>query len=308
MKLIKELLLLCLICVFTQAFREESEGAESDEVAQSTNEGKPDDPPSNVRCETLSSDEIRVSWEDVPVRSLHGTFDSYKVYYHWSYIPDKPADDIAFKMTEDNEIVLHGLKKNALYAIRVLVTSLSGDSTLSDVIRCKTDTDGIYLYQLLNRIRNVFKFSVPDEPFGVKVIINGTNKALVLWRPPLEQNGDILNYTIFYRIKGGELKTRKTFGWSYEIEGLEPNQTYEFWVAANTKDGEGLNSEYITRSTNHNRAPQIITYDQVFYVQFKENAILPCEAFGSPAPTTTWKVLSSFIHFFRIFFSNQESL
>lgn len=114
----------------------------------------------------------------------------------------------------------------------------------------------------------------------------------MLWHPPLETNGGILSYSIYYRVKGGEPKTARAlrFQRSYEIQELETNKTYEFWVTASNKHGEGRNSMYITRTTSEHIAPQISTYGEEFTIVFKQIMILPCEGVGSPVPRITWKV------------------
>lgn len=153
-----------------------------------------------------------------------------------------------------------------------------------------------------------FIFSVPNEPIDVKAIIKGTNKALMLWHPSLETNGHILNYTIYYRIKGSEPKIGKVLAsrTEYEIFGLKPNETYEFWVTASTKNGEGPSSMYITKITSIDIAPQIASYGNQFTVNFNESVELPCDAVGSPWPYVTWKVcLIDFLRIFKI--SNPKS-
>lgn len=138
-------------------------------------------------------------------------------------------------------------------------------------------------------------FSVPDEPRALKVIVYGTEKVLVRWHPPLsEESGPILYYTIYYRKPGGEAKTGNAVAYknSYEIFGLEPNESYEIWVKAATKVGEGQASEYITVKPGNETPPQIATYENRFTVQFKENVTLPCDAVGAPNLNVTWKVRS----------------
>lgn len=141
---------------------------------------------------------------------------------------------------------------------------------------------------------------VPDKPVDIKVIVYGTEKALVLWHPPLEANGHLLSYTIYYRKIGSEPNTGKVLEnqTHYEIFGLELNESYEFWVTASTEDGEGPASDYIIKKISSVTAPQIISYADQFTVKFKEFIELPCDAFGLPTPDFTWKVSS--IDFLRI--------
>lgn len=111
---------------------------------------------------------------------------------------------------------------------------------------------------------------------------------------------DILNYIIYYQKEGSEPKTGKVLAsqTSYEISGLEPNESYEFWVTASNNIGEGPNSVYITKKTSKNIAPQIVNYGEQFRVQYKKAATLPCDTIGYPQPKITWKV--SLIDFAKI--------
>lgn len=130
--------------VTVQAFNDEGEGPESDEVNQYTAEGTPDKP-SGVKCETLSSDEIRVSWQSSPLESLHGTFKGYKVYYNQKYTSINSRRNVSgYKETTANETVLSGLKKDTIYVFRVLATTSGGDG-ISSYLNCKTESDDIFI-------------------------------------------------------------------------------------------------------------------------------------------------------------------
>lgn len=93
-----------------------------------------------MECKTLSSDEIHVSWQSLPLESLHGTFKGYNVYYFTS---DNDTTDS--KITTANEIILNGLKQDTFYVINVSVITSIGPSNSIDPVYCKTDIDGILI-------------------------------------------------------------------------------------------------------------------------------------------------------------------
>lgn len=87
-----------------------------------------------------------MSWESPPLDSLHGILKGYKVTYAVSHLFDDEQNR-EYKTTLANETVLHGLKKNRVYAIRVSATTAGGDGPKSPRIHCATETDGkIYLF------------------------------------------------------------------------------------------------------------------------------------------------------------------
>lgn len=130
--------------VTVHAFNSKGSGPKSDGVTQYTADDKPDMAPTGVKCETLSSDEIRVSWENLPLESLHGTFKRYNVIY--AHALDK--DNIIEYITTANETILNGLKPNSVYLIKVSATSSGGVGPQSFRISCETDEDGIFTYGL----------------------------------------------------------------------------------------------------------------------------------------------------------------
>jgi Down syndrome cell adhesion molecule-like protein 1 len=116
---------------------------------------------------------------------------------------------------------------------------------------------------------------------------------LVSWRPPAQPNGVILQYTIYSKSnKDSESTSEKVSSnkMSYEAAGLEKDQSYEFWVTASTVIGEGQPSKSIVAVPSDKVPAKIASFDDIFTATFKEDAILPCMAVGSPTPEITWKI------------------
>lgn len=67
--------------VVVQAFNRVGPGPMSKEITQHTAEGKPDQPPQDISCTTLTSQSIRVSWTSPPLASANGVIKGYKVIF-----------------------------------------------------------------------------------------------------------------------------------------------------------------------------------------------------------------------------------
>lgn len=67
--------------VVIQAFNKVGAGPMSEEVRQYTAEGKPEMPPTDTTCTTLTSQTIRMRWVSPPLTSANGVIQGYKVVY-----------------------------------------------------------------------------------------------------------------------------------------------------------------------------------------------------------------------------------
>lgn len=114
----------------------------------------------------------------------------------------------------------------------------------------------------------------------------------MLWLPPVQGNGIILHYTIYYQKIGSETKSRKVSASqsSYELNGLEENELYAFWVTASTKDGEGPASEYLIGIPSNKTPAKIASFNKTVIFESNEGIMLSCPAFGEPTPNITWQV------------------
>lgn len=91
--------------------------------------------------------------------------------------------------------------------------------------------------------------AVPGAPGGVKVLLETSDTALLTWLPPSNPNGVIVRYSVYVRILEGtvQLDARtvphyETSQLQYQLPGLKHRQTYEFWVTASTRVGEGTST------------------------------------------------------------------
>lgn len=72
---------------------------------------------------------------------------------------------------------------------------------------------------------------------------------LVSWRPPVQPNGVISQYTVYTKADNAEEATNQKVlpnQLTYEASGLDKERTYDFWVTASTNIGEGETSKIVT--------------------------------------------------------------
>ncbi|XP_071745150.1 neogenin isoform X2 [Lepeophtheirus salmonis] len=93
----------------------------------------------------------------------------------------------------------------------------------------------------------------PSAPIDFHVAIAATRFITLTWSSPLNPEGTILGYTVYYKEKGSERERvmNSTRGELSEvnIQGLTPGTSYEFRVLAFNENGRGEYSEMITVST-----------------------------------------------------------
>ena len=86
---------------------------------------------------------------------------------------------------------------------------------------------------------------------------------LVSWKPPVEPNGIVEYYTVYYKPAAAEGTTTeektssqkitpnlRNQNLSFQAKNLDSSLKYEFWVTAATTIGEGQPSKKVTVSPN----------------------------------------------------------
>lgn len=85
----------------------------------------------------------------------------------------------------------------------------------------------------------------------MKAVISGENAVVISWLPPRRPNGLLVQYTVYIRVldQGQEVKVTKSIlpaqNLHHEATGLKPHETYEAWVTASTKVGQGSSTPVI---------------------------------------------------------------
>lgn len=75
----------------------------------------------------------------------------------------------------------------------------------------------------------------------------------------------------------------------HETERLQEQATYQFWITASTKIGEGEKTNVVTVPPNNKVPARIVSFGRVIHTPWKENLSLPCKKVGLPVPSILWQ-------------------
>uniref|UniRef100_T1JD47 Down syndrome cell adhesion molecule-like protein Dscam2 n=1 Tax=Strigamia maritima TaxID=126957 RepID=T1JD47_STRMM len=260
--------------VAVQAYNDAGKGPLSKEVVAMTSEDVPSKPPQELRCTTLTSQSIHVTWQPPPSDSTNGILRGFKIFY-------KPIkewyDDATIQEKIDTpKKTLKNLEKFTNYSLQVLAYTKMGDGVASSPIYCRTLDD------------------VPIPPADIKAIPSSVNSIVVGWLPPSRPNGLVKQYTLYRKIPGQRFENAVKYvipasSLSYEVTSLKKTQRYEFWVTASTSAGEGPGSTVVTQIPNGPIVPaRALSFSEPVLTAWKNNVKLLCEAVGSPTPDKKW--------------------
>uniref|UniRef100_A0ABD2XN24 Down syndrome cell adhesion molecule-like protein Dscam2 n=1 Tax=Trichogramma kaykai TaxID=54128 RepID=A0ABD2XN24_9HYME len=266
-----------------RAFNSIASGPASSPITGTTQEGVPSAPPTKVTCTSLTSQSVKVHWKAPPAHQHGGIIQGYKVFYR-----PVPTDNMEIstsgeiKKTSSDETYLHTLYKYTNYSIRVLAYTGAGDGVLSNPIYCSTEED------------------VPGPPAGIKALALSAESILVSWLPPLQPNGRVTKYTVYFREAGSSRHNTYTIHeppvtasdtLTKELREFNERQLYEFWVTASTASGEGEASIVVSQKTDSkgNAAPaRVASFSQVLKKPVKSSVTLSCIVVGNPTPRPQW--------------------
>lgn len=263
--------------ITVQAFNIKGDGPSSEPIIAHTLEDVPSAPPQLVQCNSLSAQNIQVSWQLPPKDNIHGIIQGYKLLY-------EPTNaDIEYieretKITSSLNTVLHGLQPFTNYSVQVLSFTRAGEGQVSSIISCSTEE------------------TVPDAPERVKSIANSETSAIISWLPPRRLNGVITKYTVFIRIleKGREINIIKenlpSHKHHYEAKDLKGRETYEAWITASTQIGQGPSTPVIKLSPSSTVSAGIISFGQTLNIAWRVDVKLACIFIGMPKPTAEWRL------------------
>ncbi|XP_046406550.1 Down syndrome cell adhesion molecule-like protein Dscam2 isoform X2 [Ischnura elegans] len=260
--------------VTAQAFNSAGAGPSSDEVTAMTLEGVPTAPPQDIKCQPLTSQSIQLVWQSPAIGQQNGNIKGYKVNY-------ESADDSygfmesEIKETSEHLTTIHGLQKYANYSVRIAAFTGAGVGAYSEPIFCLTAED------------------VPGPPSGIRVALSAPYSAIVSWSPPDEAHGQLIRYQLYEREvrRGSGDPTRRSFLASQTqatIGPLREHSSYEFWVTAATRVGEGPSTKVVSISPNSRVPASILSFGKVHALPWRSNALLPCHFVGIPRPELHW--------------------
>ncbi|NWR32802.1 SDK2 protein, partial [Tachuris rubrigastra] len=229
--------------VQVQAFNAIGTGPWSRPVLGRTRESVPSSGPSNVSALATSSSSLMVRWSDIPEADCNGLILGYKVMYK-----EKGSQGRAqFWLAEGNasrSAQLTGLGKYTLYEIRVLAFTRIGDGAPSRPPVLERTLD-----------------DVPGPPVGLLFPEVRTTLVRLVWQPPAAPNGVILAYQVTHRLNStaenaAAVEVLEPNARQFTATGLQPEATYLFRVAAQTRKGWGEAAEALVVTTEKRARPQ----------------------------------------------------
>lgn len=75
----------------------------------------------------------------------------------------------------------------------------------------------------------------------------------------------------------------------HETLRLQEQATYQFWVTASTRIGEGEKTNVVTVHPNNKVPARIVSFGRLIISPWKEDLALHCKKVGLPAPSTLWQ-------------------
>lgn len=141
--------------------------------------------------------------------------------------------------------------------------------------------------------------TVPDPPERIKSVVNGESSVIISWLPPRRPNGIVTKYTVYIRIldKGQEVKILKenvvAQKHHFEVKDLNARETYESWITASTRIGQGQSTPVIKLVPSNTVPAAIISFGQILSVAWKVEIKLACTFVGKPAAKAEWKAFDS---------------
>ncbi|XP_015190720.1 PREDICTED: Down syndrome cell adhesion molecule-like protein Dscam2 isoform X7 [Polistes dominula] len=264
--------------IVVKAFNNKGDGPGSDAVMAQTFEDVPSAPPQNVACTALTGQNIQVTWKPPPSDKVHGVVQGYKLLYEAaSGIASESQTGRETKISHALSTVLHGLSPYTNYTVQVLAYTRAGEGVSSSPVSCTTEE------------------TVPDAPERVKAVSSGEDSVVISWLPPRRPNGVLTKYTVFIRVldQGQEVKISKNpmsaQSLHHEVTGLKLRESYEAWVVASTKMGQGTNTPVIKLQPSTTVPAAIISFGIPIVVPWRVDVNMACLSVGNPRPTVEWR-------------------
>ncbi|XP_074507987.1 receptor-type tyrosine-protein phosphatase F isoform X21 [Sebastes fasciatus] len=203
-------------------------GPPSDPVETRTGEQAPSSPPLHVQARMLSASTMLVQWE--PPEEPNGQIRGYRVYYS----SDLTAPLSAWQKhnTDDSSLTtISGLTPDITYSLRVLGFTSVGDGPPSDVLQVKTQQ------------------GVPAQPSSFEAEAELDSRIMLTWLWPVQD--PITKYELQYWEDGSENKIHVTFNpaGTHAVDGLKPDTSYRFSLAARSEMGLGVYTQPIEART-----------------------------------------------------------
>uniref|UniRef100_A0A9J8BTM5 Neural cell adhesion molecule L1 n=1 Tax=Cyprinus carpio carpio TaxID=630221 RepID=A0A9J8BTM5_CYPCA len=213
--------------VMVQALNDYGPGPKPGAVIGYSGEDFPSAAPGDVRVLVLNSTLAEVRWSPVPLESVRGRLQGYKVQLssHHIFSPNKTSGK------------LPDLLPYSIYSLRVTAFNGRGEGPTSATQRFETPE------------------GVPSAPSFFKVSTFDLDSLMLEWGPPYERNGRLTGYTFKYQTVNSkndlglleelDLPSNQS---SFTLHNLPHSTRYKFYISARTQRGAGpmLTEEAVT--------------------------------------------------------------
>lgn len=263
--------------IVVKAFNSKGDGPGSDPVTAHTFEDVPSAPPQNVACAALNGQNIQVTWKLPPSDKVHGVVQGYKLLYEAaSGATSDSQTGRETKISHGLSTLLQSLSPYTNYTMQVLAFTRAGEGVASNPVSCTTGE------------------TVPDAPERIKWVVSGENAVIISWLPPRRPNGLLTHYTVYIRMleQGQDKIIKNTLpaqNLHHEATDLKLHESYEAWVTASTKVGQGSSTPVVKFQPSTTVPAAIISFGVPIVVPWRVDVNMACLVVGNPHPTVEWR-------------------
>ncbi|XP_051975216.1 neuronal cell adhesion molecule-like isoform X9 [Xyrauchen texanus] len=248
--------------VMVQALNDYGHGPKPAVVIGYSGEDFPAAAPRDVRVLVMNSTLAEVHWSEVPLESVRGRLQGYKIHYHRERSLHRHNSHHSERRTESfgpnkTSGKLPHLHPYSVYSVHVTAFNGRGEGPASSVQRFETPE------------------GVPGVPSYFRVSGSDLDTLTLEWGPPHERNGHLTGYTLQYQtinsssevgvLEELDLPTNHT---SVTLHHLKHSTRYKFYFSAKTQKGPGpaLTDEALTIIEKAMVSPQVDIATQGWFI------------------------------------------
>ncbi|XP_049824864.1 neogenin isoform X2 [Aethina tumida] len=181
-------------------------------------------PPLDLKALITKARFIILSWSP-PIENREA-IEAYGVYYKQEGSQRERLQNSTRPKLE--ELSLQNLSPGKVYHFRVVAFNRRGAGISSKPLTVTTQSEE----------------HVASAPQQLEAFATGARSIHISWEPPLNPNGDIIKYNLFYMETSGSLEYNfETREHQYELTSLNPYTEYSIWLVAVNINGPGAASE-----------------------------------------------------------------